>query len=61
VFDGFEGMGIASTLVRRALDDARARHRPVLPACPFVASFIERHSDEYADLLYRSRTGTVRD
>jgi predicted GNAT family acetyltransferase len=54
-------MGIASTLVRRALDDAQARHLPVLPACPFVATFIERHSDEYADLLYRSRTGTVRD
>ena len=61
VLAGFEGRGVASTLVRSALDDVRAQHRAVLPVCPFVRRFIRRHRDEYADLLYRSRTGTIRD
>ncbi len=57
----FEGQGVASVLVRWALDDARARGYAVLPVCPFVSAFIGRHSDEYADLVYRSRTETVHD
>jgi uncharacterized protein len=61
VLDGFEGRGVASTLVRRALEDVRGQHRTVLPVCPFVTGFIRRHHGEYADLLYHSRTGTVRD
>lgn len=44
------GRGLGSQLVRFALDDVRARGRKVVPACPFVATFIERHP-EYADLL----------
>ena len=61
VLGAFEGQGVASTLVRGALDDVRAQHRTVLPVCPFATSFIRRHHDEYADLLYRSRTGTILD
>lgn len=47
---GFEGRGIASRLIRFALDDARHRGLRVTPICPFVRAFIERN-DEYADLL----------
>jgi predicted GNAT family acetyltransferase len=61
VFGGFEGQGVASTLVRGALDDVRAQHRAVLPVCPFVTGFIRRHRAEYADLLYRSRTKAIHD
>jgi uncharacterized protein len=40
-----EGQGIASRLVRTALDDARTQHVAVVPFCPFVASYIRRHPD----------------
>jgi uncharacterized protein len=46
----FEGQGLGSTLVRAALDTERAAGTPVVPLCPFVCSYIERH-DEYADLV----------
>ena len=45
-----EGAGVASALVAAALDAERAAERPVVPLCPFVRSFIERHT-EYADLV----------
>jgi predicted GNAT family acetyltransferase len=38
-------------LARAALDDARTRGLVVMPFCPFVAGFIERHIEEYADLV----------
>ena len=44
------GRGIAEKLVRAALADARAAGRKVVPACSYVAKFIDRHK-EYADLL----------
>jgi uncharacterized protein len=45
-----EGAGVASAMVAAALDAERAAERPVVPLCPFVRSFIERHT-EYADLV----------
>lgn len=45
-----EGQGVASAVVRFALDDLRASGRRVLPTCAFVASYIQRHP-EYRDLL----------
>ncbi len=52
VADAFEGKGVASALIRGALDDVRAGGtRKVRPVCPFVRAFIERHED-YQDLLY---------
>jgi predicted GNAT family acetyltransferase len=61
VLAGFEGRGVASALVRAALDDVRAQQRSVLAVCPFVGAYVQRHADDYGDLLYRSRTGTVPD
>jgi uncharacterized protein len=52
----FEGQGVASQLVRWALDDARRRGLRVVPVCPFVKSYVARHEDEYADLVVRTRT-----
>jgi predicted GNAT family acetyltransferase len=49
----FEGEGVGSTLVQRALDDVRERGERVRPVCPFVAAYIERHP-EYADLVSES-------
>jgi len=42
--------GLGSTLVRSALDDVRARGGSVVPRCPFVHGWIDRHP-EYADLV----------
>ena len=49
--DTFEGMGLGSRLAREALDDARARGLMVMPFCPFIAAYIERHLGEYQDLV----------
>jgi predicted GNAT family acetyltransferase len=49
VYDSYEGLGLGSQLARAALDDARARGLLVMPYCPFIAGFIERHLDEYRD------------
>jgi predicted GNAT family acetyltransferase len=61
VFDGFEGRGVASALIRSALDDVRRKELSVLPVCPFVAQFVERHPEEYADLVHEVRSRPVRD
>jgi uncharacterized protein len=42
--------GLGTTLVRGALDDVRATGGKVIPLCPFVRGWIERHP-EYADLV----------
>ncbi|WP_210651041.1 GNAT family N-acetyltransferase [Nocardioides sp. SYSU D00065] len=44
------GRGHAATLVRGALDEARARGLAVVPSCSYVASYVEEHP-EYADLV----------
>jgi len=49
----FEGKGLGGVLVREALDDVRGRGLTVLPLCPFVKGWIERHPD-YIDLVHRS-------
>ena len=50
VDDAYEGHGVGSTLVRGALDDARARGLRVTPICPFVRAYIDDHP-EYRDLV----------
>lgn len=50
VDDRFEGQGLAGRLISFALDDARERGLAVLPFCPFVKGYIERHP-EYLDLV----------
>ena len=43
------GRGIGSKLVRGLLDIARREGVKVLPLCPFVAAYMDKHP-EYADL-----------
>jgi uncharacterized protein len=43
-----ERRGIGSDLVQGALDDARRRGFKIVPACSFVADFVQRHP-EYKD------------
>jgi len=46
----FRGKGIAATLVRAALNEARKQHWRIVPQCSYVAAFIQRNP-EFADLV----------
>lgn len=46
----FEGRGLGSRLISFALQDARERGLAVLPFCPFVNDYIQRHR-QYVDLV----------
>lgn len=48
----FGGRGLGSVLVRRTLDQLRERGVEVIPLCPFVKAWIEKHPD-YADTVKR--------
>jgi uncharacterized protein len=45
VDERFQGRGLGDQVIRFALQDARARGLAVLPFCPFVKAFIERHRE----------------
>ena len=40
-----QGRGLGDRLIRFALEDTRSRGLAVLPFCPFVKAFIERHRE----------------
>ena len=46
------GKGVGSKLVQGALDQVRASGLKLIPKCPFVKAWIEKHPD-YADLVTR--------
>jgi uncharacterized protein len=46
-----EGKGVGSAIVKYALEDIRARGERVVPMCPFVAAYLQRHP-EYVDLVH---------
>lgn len=60
VRDEYEGQGLASKLAQRVLDDARAEGLAIIPQCPYVRSYLERH-DEYADLVDQELWAQLRD
>jgi predicted GNAT family acetyltransferase len=45
-----EGHGLAGKLVKHAMDDARLKDDRVIPLCPYVRTWLERHPD-YSDLM----------
>ena len=40
-----EGKGIASALVKFAMDYARNNNQKVIPVCPFVKAFLLKHTE----------------
>ncbi|MEV4002278.1 GNAT family N-acetyltransferase [Actinomadura sp. NPDC049753] len=45
VDSAFEGKGVGSALARGALDDVRSKDLSVVPLCPFIKKWIDRHPD----------------
>ena len=52
-------VGVGTALTRGALDDLRAKGRPITVYCSFVADFIKEHP-EYADLIDPAHPGSSR-
>ncbi|SCE69759.1 hypothetical protein GA0070607_0496 [Micromonospora coriariae] len=46
----FQNMGVGGALIRGTLDQVRARGARVVPQCPFMSAYIDKHP-EYADLV----------
>lgn len=46
-----EGRGIAGSIVKKALDDAKAEGLEVVPQCAYVKAYIKRHP-EYQELVH---------
>lgn len=49
--DSMRGMGVAKALVERLIEDARAAGQTIIPLCPFVKSYAQRHPDAVADVI----------
>ena len=49
-----EGEGLGSQLARAVLDSLRNDKRAVLPSCPFIKSYLQRHP-EYVELVPADR------
>lgn len=45
------GQGVADQLAETALAYARQAHLKVRTSCEFMASYVQRHHQQYADLL----------
>jgi predicted GNAT family acetyltransferase len=54
IYEEFEGRGLGSQLISFALQDARERGLAVLPVCPFVNDYIQRHR-QYVNLVPEGR------
>jgi predicted GNAT family acetyltransferase len=52
VDDAYEGRGLATIVIGEALAQTRAEGLRVVPMCPTVAAYVERHP-EYADIVDR--------
>lgn len=51
VDEALRGQGVADELARTALAFAREHHLKVKTSCTFMAGFVKRHHEEYADIL----------
>lgn len=50
VDEAYNGQGLASKLVAFALSDVRAKGKRIIPHCPYVAKWLKRHGEEFADI-----------
>jgi predicted GNAT family acetyltransferase len=60
IAESHRGQGVASMLIRHALDDIRSKGVSVSNYCPIVGSYVERNP-EYGDLLQKPGRPTPAD
>ncbi|RWZ59569.1 N-acetyltransferase [Labedella populi] len=46
----FEGHGYGSAIARAVVADARERGETIVPRCPFIRSWLEKHPDAASDV-----------
>ena len=51
----YSGLGLATRLVRFALDDMQSQQTRIVPLCPFFAAYIKRHP-EFDDIVDHALT-----
>ena len=49
--DGMRGMGIAGALAQRLIADARASGTRIVPLCPFLRGYAQRHAKDLSDVI----------
>lgn len=49
--DTMRGMGVAKALAERVVLDAREAGQKIIPLCPFLKSYAQRHADDVADVI----------
>lgn len=50
---GYEGKGIGSIIVKKALEDVKMRELKLVPLCPFVALYLKKNP-EWKTLVYQN-------
>jgi len=53
--EAYQGQGLASRLAEAALADAVARNKVIIPLCPYMARYLERHEIEGARIEWPKR------
>lgn len=48
--EAYSGQGLAAKLVEFALADVKAKGKRIVPHCPYVAKWLKKHGEEYADI-----------
>jgi predicted GNAT family acetyltransferase len=51
VFEEYAGQGLAGRLAKEALGMVREAGGAIVPMCPYIRSYVEKHTPEYDDLL----------
>lgn len=54
VDESFGGRGLATILVREAVNATRETGRTIVPVCPLVKSFLEKNASEYDGAFRRT-------
>ncbi len=49
--DSMRGLGIGRALVDRLIADARAKGQRIVPLCPFVRAYAQKHHEDLADVI----------
>ena len=49
--DKLRGRGLAQALASQLVADARKNGQRIVPLCPFVRSYAEKHREELADVI----------